>query len=323
MTTQTISESTVTRRLSAGAAVFDVSHFGRLRISGADAIDLLNRLTTNDLEKLRPGMGMGAALTTNKGRIIDLLRVLRRGEDLLALTSPDVQDRVSEWIDFYTFSEDVAVADVTPDTKQYLIVGSNASDELARSGYCVDALGEADLSHATESEGDGEYTLARTSFGELPAFELVVSGSRAPAQIAAETLGQTELARLRIEQGTPAYPDELNERRNPLEANLKPYVSFNKGCYIGQEVVARLDTYDRVQRFLCQLSVRGDTEVEPGSAVIVDGNEVGEVTSSAPGLALAYLRKRFYEDGAAVEVASGGGLVSAKVRDIRPPAYFE
>ena len=113
----------------------------------------------------------------------------------------------------------------------------------------------------------------------------------------------------------------MNEDRNPLESLLKPHISFNKGCYIGQEVVARLNTYDRVQRFLCQLLVDDGSTVEAGAAVVVDGSEVGEVTTSSPGLALAYLRKRFYEDGLRVEVRGGDGVANATVRDIRPPEY--
>ena len=111
----------------------------------------------------------------------------------------------------------------------------------------------------------------------------------------------------------------MNDSHNPLEANLKPHISFNKGCYIGQEVVARLNTYDRVQRFLCQLAVDDAVKPEPGSALTVDGDNAGEVTSSIPGLALAYLRKRFYEDGASVQVEHAGGLVEATVSDLRPP----
>ena len=124
-----------------------------------------------------------------------------------------------------------------------------------------------------------------------------------------ENLGATALETLRIEQGIPAFPSELNESHNPLEANLKPHVNFNKGCYIGQEVVARLNTYDRVQRFLCQLVVEDTITLEPGSALTVDGANAGEVTSSIPGLALAYLRKRFYEDGATVQVEHATGPV--------------
>ena len=309
-----ITSSPITSRLDSRAALIDVSDRGRLLVSGVDAIDLLNRLSTNDLERLQPGHGMGTVLTTNKGRIIDLLRVLRRAADLLVLTSPGTQGRVAEWIDFYTFAEDVQVTDLTPDTRQHLVVGGTSADALQNAGYPVGELAE-ELNHAGDG---GEQTVIRATFGELSAFELITPTGDATPDLKLLPIDESEFTRLRVEQGVAAYPSEMNEGRNPLEANLTPHINFNKGCYIGQEVVARLNTYDRVQRFLCQLLVDDGSTVDTGSPVLVDGREVGEVTSSAPGLALAFLRKRSYQDGAQVEVSAGGEPVSATVRDIRP-----
>ena len=109
-----------------------MSHFGRLVVSGSDAIDLLNRLSTNDLEQLQPGHGMSSVLTTNKGRIIDLLHVLHRGEDLLVLTSPGTQQKVADWIEFYTFIEDVSVKDVSDDTVERLYIGDQVASLLTK-----------------------------------------------------------------------------------------------------------------------------------------------------------------------------------------------
>ena len=320
MATEVSNATTITSRLTSEAVLADVSDRGRLLVSGADAIDLLNRLSTNDLEQLRPGHGMGTVLTTNKGRIIDLLRVLHRGEDLLLMTSPGTQSRVVEWIDFYTFAEDVQVTDLTADTRQRLVIGATAVDVLQNAGYPVEVISD-ELSHVRVAGGDGEKTIIRATFGSLNAFEVISDTGDPITALGLELIDESDLARLRVEQGVAAYPSEMNEGRNPLEANLKPHISFNKGCYIGQEVVARLDTYDRVQRFLCQLLVDDGLVVDLGSPVVVDGNDVGEVTSSAPGLALAYLRKRAYQDGARVEVNTEQGPAAAAVRDIRPPEY--
>ena len=317
MVTQTSTTFTLTPELENKAAAFDLANFGRLRVTGEDAIDLLDRLSTNDLNLLEVGTGIGTVLTTNKGRIIDLLRILRRDDDLLMITSPGTEHRVVEWVEFYTFAEDITVEDITADTSQWLVVGQKATETIARAGCNGDGL-EDYLSHRTSA---GEATVVRTNFGELPGYELIVPASGGTPSFGVEELDQQALARLRVEQGVPAYPNEMNEDRNPLESLLKPHISFNKGCYIGQEVVARLNTYDRVQRFLCQLTVDDGSTVNTGAAVVVDGNEVGEVTTSSPGLALAYLRKRFYEDGVRVEVLGGNGTTPATVRDIRPPEY--
>ena len=310
----------VASRLAAGAAAFDVSQFGRLRVSGEDAVDLLDRLSTNDLSNLRPGTGAGTVLTTNKGRVIDFMRVLRRGGDLLVLTSPGTQKRIAEWIDFYTFAEDVTVEDVSGETKQFLVAGEGAAD-AARAALPAAAELDGFLDHAD----DGEATAVRGGMGAMDAWEIVVPrGARAP-DFGLPTLSENERDALRIELGVPEYPNDLNDRRNPLEANLKPYISFNKGCYIGQEVVARLNAYDKVQRFLCRLDVDDNAVASAGASVTDgEGKAIGEVTSAAAGAALAYIRKRGCEDGARVSVSADGGQpLEATLRDIRPPAYFE
>ena len=320
MATQTSTSPSLTSELTEQAVAFDVSDFGRLMVSGEDAIDLLDRLSTNDFGLLENGTGIGTVLTTNKGRIIDLLRILRRGDDLLMITSPGTEQRVVDWIDFYTFAEDISVDVVTATTAQWLVVGESAADAIARAGYDTSALNDA-LSHMTADEDSS--TAFRSSFGDLTAYEVIIPATEGTPSFGLKTLDQSDLDRLRVEQGVPAYPNEMNEDRNPLESLLKPHISFNKGCYIGQEVVARLNTYDRVQRFLCQLTVDDGSTVDAGAAVVVDDSEVGEVTTSAPGLALAYLRKRFYEDGLKVEVRTGDRTATATVRDIRPPEYNE
>ena len=289
MTTTAVPQ-TLTSRLMTETATFDMSHYGRLIVTGSDAIDLLNRLSTNDLEKLEPGQGMSSVLTTNKGRIIDLLHVLRNGDGLLVLTSPGTQKRVSEWIEFYTFIEDVSIEDITETTSERLFIGGQAAEPLAERGYLHSPL-DLNLSHEQTGGCDSLCTIIRADLGELPAYRIIARSESPLPDFGLKILDDAEFQALRVEQAIAAYPFEMNEDRNPLEANLKPHISFNKGCYIGQEVVARLNTYDRVQRFMCRLELGDGRVAAPGSSIIVDGNAVGEVTSSAPGIALAFLRK--------------------------------
>ena len=319
--TMTAAPQSLTFRLLTETATFDMSNSGRLVVTGSDAIDLLNRLTTNDLELLQPGHGLSSVLTTNKGRIIDLLHVLHRGDDLLILTGPGTQQKVAEWIDFYTFIEDVSVADITDKTSERLFIGGNVSDLLADDGYILTPLTPS-LAHRQISDGESQTIVIRADLGELPAYRIISSADHPLSDLDLNALDEDDFRTLRIEQAIAAYPAEMNEDRNPLEANLKPHISFNKGCYIGQEVVARLNTYDRVQRFMCRLELDDGLVVTPGSSIVVDGSTVGEVTSSAPGIALAFLRKRHYEDGAEVKIESEAGETAlAVVRDIRPPEY--
>ena len=194
--------SALTPDLKDGAAAFDISDFGRLRVSGDDAIDLLDRLSTNDFRLLEVGSGFGTVLTTNKGRIIDLLRILQREDDLLMITSPGTQQRVAEWIEFYTFAEDIEVEDITESTSQWLVVGAGATDAVSQAGYDANGLDDT-LSHKALN---GDSTIVRTSFGDLPAFELIVPGGEGAPSLGVEELEGTEFARLRVEQGVPCLP---------------------------------------------------------------------------------------------------------------------
>ena len=101
------------RCVSQGTGLSDRSFIGKLRINGEDSLDLLNRLSTNNLESLDLGMGTATVLTTNKGRVIDFLIVSKRDDHLLALTSEDSTQKVIDWIDLYTFVEDVQVVNFT------------------------------------------------------------------------------------------------------------------------------------------------------------------------------------------------------------------
>ena len=298
------------------AGLVDRSPAGRLKLTGADSLDLLNRLTTNDLTGLTPdGPGAATVLTSNKGRVIDLLTALPLPDGLLVLTSPAARQRVAEWIDFYTIMDDVTVRDETEESCIASVAGPKAAGLL-------DGLtnGEASLlgpyAHRTVRIDGAEALLVRTDFAGLPGYELIAPADlgeplwTALRERGAEPLGGEALEAVRIWRGVPAHGAELTEERNPLEAGLVRFVSFNKACYIGQEVVARLNTYDKVQRSLVGLSWKAEGGLR-GNTLFAGEARVGEVTSSAtiPGveraIGLGYVRKAHAEPGTALTMDGG------------------
>ena len=303
-------------------AVADRSYIGRLRINGNDAIDLLDRLTTNRLTDLQEGHLMGTVFTSGKGRIIDLVLLLRRGDHLLAFTGPETRKRIAEWIDFYTFAEDVTVEDETESTAMLSLLGPHAAD-------AVDGLADLDLYQSAEMDVGGvRATVARTDFAGLPGYDFVVPSASGDAiwtalvEQGAEPVGTDVLDLVRIENGIPAYGAELNEDHNPLEAGLKDFISFNKGCYVGQEVVARLDTYDKVQRHLVRLHWETVQAVSAGAALFFDGKQVGAVTSAAASVSgaaegLGYVRNAQAGQGT---VLNADGDVEVRVGEPVGPA---
>ena len=310
--------------LTEGVGLLDQSHVGRLSISGEDALDLLNRLSTNELTTIEVGEMVPTVLTSNKGRILDLLFVLRLEDRLLVLTDPENRQKVIDWLDFYTIMEDVSVEDTTEDTAMLSLVGPRAADLL--DGLTGGKVGSLDLYRSTEATiGGVQARTIRADFVRLPGYDLVVAASEAE-QLAGEIVdhgaafglasaGTEALEIVRVEQGVPSYGAELGEEFNPLEAGLKEFVSFTKGCYVGQEVVARLDTYDKVQKRLVGLQWDADSAPKRGAKLVLDGKQVGVVTSAvgAPwlekGIGLGYVRKAHTQPGTVLPVESESGEV--------------
>ena len=151
----------------------DRSDVGRLLLTGDDALDLLNRLSTNELATLEVGAGAATVLTTNKGRIVDLLHVHRSEDRLVVFTSPDNQQRVAEWIDFYTFVEDVAVEDVTGETAMLSLTGLDSTKFLDKltDGQASSLATHGRLSAQVSGVAAEAY---RSDFLGPPSFDIVV-----------------------------------------------------------------------------------------------------------------------------------------------------
>ena len=297
-------------------ALLDRSSFGRLRITGADSLDLLNRLSTNKLIDLQPGRGAGTVLTTNKGRILDVLVVANIGEELLIITSLGMEERVAEWIDLYTFGEDIAVEDATQSAALLSVVGPKAVEVLGEAASGLDPFDSG------ETEIDGRLVklirtdaLGNAGFDVLVAVEHAASVWQALSDCGAVPIGELAAETVRVEHGVPRYGRELGEEYNPLEAGLLPFISFDKGCYIGQEVVVRLNTYRKVQKRLMGVALDGE-KPEIGARLEANGKDAGFLTSvvDSPAmgrpLALAYVRTAQAEAGVGVEVLSGDRTIS-------------
>ena len=274
------------------------SHKGRLLLIGSDALDLLDRLTTNRISDLTStGMGMGAVLTTNKGRIIDLLGVHVEEKGLMVVTSGNATEKVSDWIDFYTIMEDVEIKNVSDQTFHFRVIGTSSEIEVL-----PDTTGLKPF-HGVQTEIAGVSSLAISlQVGNLSCIDLIGSAVRGDSVQSKldeylKEIGIDEYNHFRIDAGEPAYGSELTEEFNPLEAGLLPYISFNKGCYIGQEVVARLNTYDKVQRKLVKFKWDSENCELSGKVIEDEDRVVGVMTSSLHGLGMGFVRKAKAEEG--------------------------
>ncbi|MDP3062831.1 MAG: folate-binding protein [Chloroflexota bacterium] len=304
-----------------GAALHDASRFGRLRVTGVDALDLLNRLSTNRLDRLSAGESAMTVLVDEKARIIDLLTVANLGDELLIFTSPGAAQRVVQWLDKYTFAEEIAVQDVTDSTAMLSLLGPESPAVLARLPD-LDMKGAAPNTASRLSLDGVAAILVRRDAPWLPSWDLVVPAGQAArvwdalAGAGATPMGEEAWQALRVERGVPIHGHELTEQYNPLEAGLAACVSFDKGCYIGQEVIARLDTYKKLQRRLVRLRFPPGAAVAEGDALEQGGKRVGVLTSVATRpadgavLAIGYVRLTALDGAVRLSLADKPGVVA-------------
>ena len=277
--------------ITEAAGLHDSSYTGRLKATGDDTLDLLNRLSTNGIINLAPGQGAPTILTTDRGRILDLLGVINTGEYTLLITSPGCQQTVIDWLDKYTIMEDLEVEDISDSTALFTVCGPASGEALARvlqpeqDGSDLTAMGTYSvLSSAIEGH---EVLVVRRPLGDLTAFDLLVEADVAPkvwealANSGITPVGVDAFNAALVQHAVPRYGRELGDDYNPLEAGLIGSVDFAKGCYIGQEVIARLDTYQKVQRYLVRLRFSEGAEVQEGAGLQQEGRNVGKVTSLA------------------------------------------
>ena len=303
--------------ITGAAAICDASHNGRLKATGADALDLLNRLSTNKVIDLQPGQGAPTILTTDRGRILDLVTVLNTGDHVLLLTSPDAQQPVMEWLDKYTIMEDLTVEDISGSTAMLGVWGPAARATLETAGGLP--LAELPLYGSVETLVGGEtVVVVSAQLPAWPGYYVIGSAEAAPGiwqavmQAGALPIGAEAYEAARVDAGLPVRGREMGDDYNPLEAGLIGCIDFAKGCYIGQEVIARLDTYHKVQKYLVKLAFEPGVSVAPGATLTQDGRAVGKITSVATTpttgetIALAYVRTKNAIPGECLELGPPG-----------------
>jgi folate-binding protein YgfZ len=294
-------------------------HRGLVRASGADRLDLLHRLSTNTTRDLKPLEETTTILTSDKGRIVEVVRVLAFDDYVLLLLNNQDTAGALAFLDKYTIMDDFTPADVSTEYAVFGLYGAESRSIV--SALMGGAVPNAGAIERVELDGGEVIILRDARLNGTSGFLLIVSATFADALLqqlhgaGVAEIDEETYQTLRIESGIPAYGSELNEQYNPLEAGLSTLINWTKGCYIGQEIIARLDTYDKVQRHLVGLLLDNapDTDtVAPLELVSDEGKKVGVMTSAAhsPGMdrtiALAYVRTQYAIPGARLQVVTAG-----------------
>jgi folate-binding protein YgfZ len=294
-----------------GVALCDRSHWGLLQISGEDRLRYLHNQSTNDFNRLQPGQGCDTVFITSTGRTLDLATAYVTEDAVLVLVSPNRRQQLLEWLDRFIFPFDrVELVDLESKYAVFSLIGSKSDSLLQK--LAIDAvIGQPQHNHQLVNIDDAQLRIAVGSGLGIPGYTLIVAATHAPTvwskliATGAVPTGDRIWEQLRIQQGRP-FPDrELTEDYNPLEAGLWHAISFDKGCYIGQETIARLNTYKGVKQRLWGVELSEPTA--PGTPVTVDDSKVGIITSctntSQKAFGLAYIRTK--AGGAGLEVQAG------------------
>lgn len=293
-----------------GLAFYWIPDPGTLLFAGATRIEYLQRQTTNDLSLLGPASVLPNMLTNASGRILEVLTLVALGDQIALLTQPGHAPGLATYFKKHIFFNDqVTIEDASAAWSHLELRGPQAAHALAKFGFSttpiLDGLGSRQLNDQTI------FAFGIDSFDAQPAFMLFVpSGLSRQINDMLAQLNGVELAPntrelLRIEAGL-AGDREFTDANTPFELGLARYVSATKGCYTGQEVLARQVTYDKIVRQLAVLS--SSQPIPVGSAVQIDSKTLGNVSSAAISpvrgpLALAVLRKPF-APGDSVSIAS-------------------
>jgi len=279
-----------------GAAWLDLSACGRIVARGRDRARLLHAITSNEVKKMTPGTGCYAFLLNPQGRIQADLCLFCLDDHFLIDTEPELREKVRLHIRRYIIADQVELDDVTAGTSAVGLEGPGAAGILAGLGA---PLPEAPYTHVAW----GDATVAAVTATGQPGVRVFCPAERAGAIVRQlETAGvvaaSLEDARVvRIENGKPRYGEDIRETSLPQETQQMHAINFNKGCYLGQEIVERIRAQGRVNKKLMRAVLPGGEVPAPGTKTTVDGAEA-EVTSavvspeSGEVVALAYVRQR-------------------------------
>jgi folate-binding protein YgfZ len=320
--------------LREAVGVIDLSFRGRLCVLGADRQKFVNGQVTNNVQALKTGEGCYAALVTNKGKLQSDLNVYALANEVLLDFEPALTDAVKERLEKYVIADDAQMVDVAPHYGLLSVQGpkSAAVIESLQLGLTIPAKPFA-MSSVQDSNLGEIYLMNQPRLGTTGFDLFVPSGAIAAvadkAIASAKSLGGRavgwqafEIAR--IEAGIPRFGVDMDETNLAPEAIESRAISYNKGCYIGQEVIARIRTYGQVVKALRGLRLADDLKTLPakGDKLFSNGKEVGYITSAThsptlnANIALGYVRKEANKVGEELILRIGESESAAKIVDL-------
>ena len=293
-------------RLKESVGLVDRSQRGKLLLTGAEAAEYLQGQVTNDVEALAPGEGCYATLLTHKGKVVADMRILRGNESLLLDTEPHALAALARNVEMYSIGRDVQLRDVTAERAILSLVGPAARATL-----------DAEPPAAEHAWVEGTHGMYVTTDLGVDVICATADADAVTAALGVEPVAADAAECVRIESGRPRHGIDFGPETIPQEAGLNERaVSFTKGCYVGQETVARLHYKGKPNRHLrgLKLSEPG----HPGDTIMLGDREVGRLGSTAVSpvhgpIGLALIRR---EAAPGAEVTVGDQAAKAVVAEL-------
>jgi folate-binding protein YgfZ len=297
------------------AAWLDLFARGKIRASGDDRARLLHAMTTNHVQQLKPGGGCYAFFLNAQGRILSDVNLFCFEDHFLLDTEPETRHKLFEHLDRYIIADDVTLADETDLVATIAVEGPEATEVLAKVGapvpetlYSTATWGARTVAHV-DSTGLGGFFIF-TAIDDKPHLIADLEGAGAIAAT------HQEATIVRIENGRPRYGEEITERYLVQETGQLQAVHFNKGCYLGQEIVERVRSRAQIHRILRRVEIDSQEVPPAGTKLKVGDADAGEIVSAvlSPALgkvvAMAYVRTPNSEPGTELTLSGAPARVT-------------
>jgi folate-binding protein YgfZ len=318
--------------LRSTAGLLDLSFRSRLCLTGADRVRFLNGQVTNNVKDLPPGAGCYAALVTAKGRMQSDLNIYSLADELLLDFEPGLNATVADRFEKFVIADDVQVVDVAPHYGLFSVQGPKSVEAVTRAVPGI-RLTETPMSFASVNDPVlGEIYCMNQPRGTVAGFDLFIPAAafdgvarrlhEVVKSLGGCACGWQALEMSRIEGGIPRFGADMDETNLAPEAGIEGRaISYSKGCYIGQEVIARIRTYGQVAKSLRGLILPDDLKALPsrGEKLFHEDREAGYLTSAVASpafrrnLALGYVRRECNQPGTELLLRSTSGELAVTV----------
>lgn len=321
------------RAVRQAVGIADLSHRGKLRVSGEDRVKWLQSIISNDILPLRPGHGRYSSLLTHKGKMLTYFRLYMQSDAVTVEDVGEIGEATFQALRKFLLYGTKAKLENCTETWGLLLISGPKSAQVVQSAFGVDVTDLKPVNFLTAQIGGHPALVLRTEeTGEvdieilLPTESLLMawtSALEAGAKFGIRAIGTQAREALRMEAGIPKAGPDLNEEIVPPEANLEGKAfSLSKGCYPGQEVVARMDTYGNVRRKLVGLVLQDPILPPHGSKLHSGDREVGWISSAVHSpqlnktIALGFPLRDFSNAGTELTVECDGTRHTATIHSL-------